>query len=241
MRIISPFKDYYDIGQSMGVDTSLVYDRVSKVVVPNNIYYESTLGDSRLELHHYEEDSIEVRGELLGFCGKAYPSISFGEGEELQRFFQAEPLKKVFDEILNTCPRNGYWMKMRHGPGDYFKIEGQKSPGYSLDLKRLEGFFDPQRFQNSEFKESFHRCSAPVFWIGWNENAKKEVFEVNPFLKPFRFFELVDSYTAFQEISMFLGGVLSSAENKMIVLDDEMKLYKHGFDEKSFKKSKQKR
>ena len=58
-------------------------------------------------------------------------------------------------------------------------------------------------------------------------------------LKDVQFYRVMDAYAAFQEISMWVGGVLSSIGNPMVqITDDRVKAAKHGFDETSFRRAK---
>ena len=64
---------------------------------------------------------------------------------------------------------------------------------------------------------------------------------LNPRLKRFEFYKVFDSYGAFQEIHMFLSGVLGNTEKKTVGVSDIHRLEAHGFDRKtSFRKEKQK-
>jgi hypothetical protein len=53
------------------------------------------------------------------------------------------------------------------------------------------------------------------------------------------FAKVVDPYAAFQELSMWVGGVLPKPGNPMVeIVDDKIKLAKHGFDKWTFRKKK---
>lgn len=49
-------------------------------------------------------------------------------------------------------------------------------------------------------------------------------------LKDVGFFRILDPWSAWQEISMFVGGVLPAHGNTMVAIDDRVRLEKHGFD-----------
>ena len=60
---------------------------------------------------------------------------------------------------------------------------------------------------------------------------------VDPCLKDFHFNKVIDAYTAFQEIDMFLGGVLGDASDPPSPMTDRDKIVSHGMDLKwSFRK-----
>lgn len=54
------------------------------------------------------------------------------------------------------------------------------------------------------------------------------------------FGKIMDPYQVFQEISMWIGGVLPKTEQPMYQLSDKEKIDKHGFDKWSFRKMPQK-
>jgi hypothetical protein len=67
------------------------------------------------------------------------------------------------------------------------------------------------------------------------------VWHVNaPNLKDAQFAKVFDPYMAFQEIALWVGGILSGTENPIVqITDDLVKIEKHGFDKKlSFRKAK---
>lgn len=57
-------------------------------------------------------------------------------------------------------------------------------------------------------------------------------------LKEIGFYKIIDAFTAFQEISMWVGGVLPASSNKMVEISNSDKIHKHGFDKFSFRKAK---
>jgi len=76
----------------------------------------------------------------------------------------------------------------------------------------------------------FYHKSPVVLFIG-------EYRIVDPCLKDFHFNKVIDAYTAFQEIDMFLGGVLGDASDPPSPMTDRDKIVSHGMDLKwSFRK-----
>jgi len=66
-------------------------------------------------------------------------------------------------------------------------------------------------------------------------------FFINPVLKDYEFYKIFDSYQAFQEIQMFISGVLGSKEKDIIMIEDKYKIASHGFDKWSFRKEPEKK
>ena len=54
--------------------------------------------------------------------------------------------------------------------------------------------------------------------------------EFNGELKKIEFYRVMDAYTLWQELSMYIDGCLSSPGNKMIEIEDKYKIEGHGFD-----------
>jgi hypothetical protein len=71
--------------------------------------------------------------------------------------------------------------------------------------------------------------------IEWHCNSAEKDWS----LKEYDFPRVMDPFTLFQELSMFVGGVLPRNPNPMVeITDDKVKVAKHGFDKWSFRKHK---
>ncbi len=55
---------------------------------------------------------------------------------------------------------------------------------------------------------------------------------INNKLSDYDFYKVLDPYSAFQELEMWMQGVLSYPQNIMIEVEDKSKIEKHGFDKK---------
>ena len=72
---------------------------------------------------------------------------------------------------------------------------------------------------------------------GYNNHKPK--FFLNPLLKDYEFYKMFDTFQAFQEVSMFMGGVLGAGEKEITVVADKYKIAQHGFNKFSFRKDKE--
>lgn len=251
MRIISKFRDYYDIGLSYGIDEALVYVRetkdgphlsipkADKIIksMPWGLMRNSTL------LNGY------ISPGLLGFCGRLYPIYMGGhylrEGylngnqdwlykypmfctsKQLRRFIDTQISEKSTHkqncEILKDCLELDIGLKDRHRwlkrPLTYRAMDefGVESTPIELDI--------------------FHKLGTPLFiYKEFNKRTSDSNIILNPCLKDIGFASIIDPNTAFQEISMFLGGVLSRNENLPPTTGgDEVLLKAKGFDNQSFR------
>lgn len=167
------------------------------------------------------------------FCGKRYNGIRVSaHGLEKEWFFWDYAR---FNEFLTE---HGHYMNT------------QKDTSSSW-----ERWYGSARFRNEAYFGVKDLSPAEVDWLIANRvtiltnDANTRVFDLNSEntwrvngdnLKDLHFFKIVDAYTAFQEIEMWIGGVLPAQGNPMVVItDDKVKAEKHGFDRWSFRKMKE--
>lgn len=80
-------------------------------------------------------------------------------------------------------------------------------------------------------------CAVSMFHI---VNNKVKLI-INPKLSDFEFFNRLDAFSCYQQIEMFINGVLAPKEKESQPLTDKEKIQQYGFDIKSsFRKEKQK-
>jgi hypothetical protein len=64
---------------------------------------------------------------------------------------------------------------------------------------------------------------------------------LNPSLKSLEFFRRMGAQEVFQELEMYLGGVLAPENRPMVAIEDKYRIAQHGFDRNSFRRPPQKR
>ena len=87
------------------------------------------------------------------------------------------------------------------------------------------------------FDECLRKLETPCFSIesGLLEPWYKTTLIVNPTLRSYQFFKVIDPFTAYQELSMFLGNNLVTQKDPNPPISDVDKRDTHGFNEWSFK------
>lgn len=222
-------KDYYDgVAGTVGIDKTIVYERHPiefNIRETNNIpdvfKYKRTYdwkNPFRL-LNHIRT----IRSEydygyfIVGFCGKSY--IGFKQIKKSKQLLNNNKLEYVPESVFITYDLNEFI-------NVYEKTQkrelGDDVVNYYNDIKNINAL------------EINRQYNTPI-WI-----YEKEHFYVNPKLSDFDFYKVFDAFTAFQEISMFIGGVLGNKEKDVIQVSDKNKIEQHGFDYKwSFRKEKQ--
>lgn len=236
MYIISKFKDYYDSALGVtGVDKSIVYDRknieIENKEIPLEAYKplisETLWGYEHqhiLHLNKNERRYKDVEYFLVGFCGKYYLGFKFyylAENDPLKRYeidfkYDLDEVRKHLD--LGTHKKFSW---KRHG--DHFESLVKAVNEYDSDV-------------------IFRKYNTPCFVYHYATKLSKstrvgrKLLTINPNLKEFEFAKAVDPFTAFQEIQMYISGVLGINEKEVIVVSDKDRIAAHGFDKWSFRK-----
>jgi len=244
MRLISSFKDYYDAVQGTDLDRSVVYVRETKQLEGwGNCFGRFRLyRDNSRSILNTARSDYRIDGALVAFCGRAYPAIVFdpvhltsdrGDKltqhvcyslEQIDKFVETYQSKKYLEEVyLNE---NKYHTETRRSIDGYFTREQE-------DLDRNQNIVLEYQLK--------HRC--PVFVDRLSREIGKEnerVTILNPNLKQYQFFKIFDTYSAFQEIRMFMNN-LAFPEKQIPEVSDEDLLTAKGFDKFSFRKDKSKK
>lgn len=230
MRILSKFHDYYDSALKLGEDKDTIYLRERREVPVNRKQSESLpVVEFRNADIGYVKSILfnkNISFFYLGFCGKIYPAIRiFGNLNDSAKTLYS------FDDYKKFCEDNQLNVKFDTSKKN---IRRYWSWGFSFgDSVRVKSFFESSQLQSLD--RVFFEQNAPVFIYEEVINREKQIV-VNPSLKDLNFFTVKDSYTTYQELFMFIGGVLRKPEREMVKISDKDNLEKHGFDKWSFRK-----
>ncbi|MCP3921239.1 MAG: hypothetical protein GY714_01510 [Desulfobacterales bacterium] len=240
MRIISNFKDYYDIGLSEGHDKTIVYKRF----IEEETYQVSRFRPKNVKPFEFEKETSVLRHSLgfdyqwivIGFCGKVFLCLKLERSfvvhdgkknvNQIKTFhcYKAEQVTKVFRNYATKDELKSFFGKPR-----YIWRE-------SLRLSTMRNrFFD---WNNNKYEDVFIKMNAPIFVVDRVETKfRHDLIRLrsNVNLKYYQFYQVFCPYTTFQEISMFISGVLGVGDPDMIEISDEHKRDAKGFNEESFK------
>jgi hypothetical protein len=246
MYIISKSKDYYDSCASLGIDKTLIYKRdlitdentsvgediCEKFLTPSGMWdkYKTSIYASR---NAFGRRHLGLFLHIVGFCGKLYPLIQYRHevGSALtpiSEYFYTQDLDRLKalvekDDTLSMC----LTLDRYHGYGTKKKeSEWIRFTKAVHDLNEVE-YLDP-----------FVKYSVPVFIVGLvpHLESKKHMLLLNTTLKEQEFYRVKDPHTAWQEISMFLGGVIPRQVPETVEIKDKDRITGHGFDKWSFRK-----
>lgn len=220
MLIISKTHDYYDVvANSVGHDTSMRYIRTSKVISTDDSYTHSWTGLGP-EHHNANGDTV-----YIGFCGKVYYCLKVNVADRYEspryKFIYNQEDYDIQFPKKDIKLRRYKWVKYR--PKDVIT-------NWVVDSNHL-----------------FLEHHVPIWAMypeygtnRWGRSANLIKTEINANLNQFEFFRVFDPFSAYQEITMFLGG-MASPEKEIPHIDDKTMAEVKGFNKFSFRKDKSKK
>lgn len=216
MRIISKFHDYYDPIMQYDQDKSFVYNR--------NETGEQI--DGLTAFIPYSQYGFYLYQITIGFAGQIYPCIKvtfnhsgYNDVNINQHFYNA-------NDIIN-------FVRQKPPTRYYQKIHQSKWEDYRFDTF-VVGV--NKAFSNTNQYHQFF-AFAPIFSIyhrssNWNRSS----IVYNTSLKKFSFEKILDPYTAYQNLRMYIEG-MAQKPKPIPEIDDETMQSIKGFDHKySFRK-----
>lgn len=226
MLIISDFHDYYDSAIGFGgIDKSVVYNRKQIIASESSdvVLKYLNVGSSK----HFNIIPIKIRDNknvefykiyIIGFCGKLYMCIEIGYLDNKTEFiYDQDRIKTLFCD-------------------DLFLMKNKTTTSLIDELfKRIANYNDLtifRKYKASSFSISLCYYNSRKYSF---QNRNKSELIINPLLQKMKFQTIFEPFTAFQEIEMFLGGVIGSNENNIIEIEDKYRIESHGFDKWSFR------
>lgn len=260
MKLISKFRDYYDIGLSVGIDERIRYIRhTNEIKIPNieqieafkplvdflnltpSVGFTDKLGKgTKCQIEEVDYPMF------LFFCGKVYPMINM-QISASERLLVQLGYKEPYDNI--------YTEQSRKNLGLFYSIQAIRDElmkfnvDYDLDIRdtrfgnKMSALFDTKIPSKLIDDVHFH-FDSPIILIShadiWATSAlrsycdshQRKMATLNPCLLDLNFQSVIDPYTAFQELQMYISGVMGGESPKTIEIADKDKIAKKGFDAK---------
>jgi hypothetical protein len=229
MRIISKFHDYYDCIQATGQDQGLLYLREKEEV-------EGWIGPILRTGYSYRGYSTGFSFDdyVVGFCGRIYPlitALNIKAQEKARRddpkadlrvfCYTLEDMEKFIAENCTKQQQEKYYAK------------GYVSKSIGLQHRFMKEVFLACEQSGDGLRAKFEKKRCPLFVC--RRSGYKRMTEWNACLKDYQFMKVFDPYLAYQEISMFLGG-LATPEKVIPEMTDKDMVDIKGFNEWSFRK-----
>lgn len=241
MRIISKFKDYYDSAAGYGVDMTVVYERSSHTLPNWSIDPEQqqnvqqwkdivaacdaiTHSDRFRNIHRHSEHKVV----FVGIAGKIYVGLAL-------HYHMNDPKKELWKPIRynDQFAQMYVWKPENLNDAQLDAKARQYAWGDNEAATLREWFTANESARVVENIDLFTKYNMASFVAVRASNGTS--VEINPQLQGYGFQRMMDGFTAFQEISMFVTGVLAQKEQMTYVPTDKELLYARGHDDKSFK------
>lgn len=226
MRIISPFKDYYDAIQSYYRD-DLKFIREPKFLVQKgNSYSHGLFAPGKHRLY--------VDTEFIGFCGKVYHvlDVKIGYDKKHSYFYSAESFHKFFKENYEDIYEE-YEKNCLHKTVKWY---GNRGNPFHLSKKGIDRIFDPKVTAPPKLLlDNLHEPITHYYRNFYNDLQ----LDINCRLNRLEFFKVFSPQLAYQELYMFFANK-ASPEKEIPVVSDADLLEAKGFDRFSFRKDKKK-
>jgi hypothetical protein len=120
-----------------------------------------------------------------------------------------------------------------------------KKKGFALSPERYSWFLQRKTSDEDRLKSHFKviditdQCiehKLVIAFISGGSRFDTHAVELNGELKKHQFYKVLDPFTAYQELALYVDGQLSYPGNITIEIEDKYRIAAHGFDKHSFRK-----
>jgi hypothetical protein len=229
MKIISPFKDYYDsVGNSWHTDEPLFKRmQVEKTIIecPKAFTVVQNLNDFKSGVR-MPTPNYEFSRMIVFFCGRWYP---YWKGWSFPKTIYCDTVEGIISyyEVELAKPACSRYLRQ---DGEGFVKNAKYNGWTNWDRHNMQLFLERDRTVPAEV---FIEVGAPYFIMTRRE--REWVLTTNPILKEF-FPRHFDAYSCFQEVSMYLGNQLAQPDiAPLTVGSDKVIAAQKGFDDMSFR------
>lgn len=224
MRIISDFKDYYDSAAAYGVDMERVYARKARTEIIKTKDCSLITDMPRVDVlipargpGAIRSRSEKADGILLCVAGKLYPFYSRIVRPTYQNPYCLNSFQKEFsNDVSLCCYTDSSWFQDSYAAAEkWIKDNTGRDVSYINDMYKSPLVLihvDKQVTTHHHYKETEFNVI------------------VNPKLSDYNFAKVVDPYQMFQNISMYIDGVMSLSQEEAPKQTDKEKILSHGLD-----------
>lgn len=229
MRIISRFRDFYDCIQRAGQDRELLYLREPKTLEGALCLTTSLSGGAQ---------GCDLESGVVVFCERAYPFLVLGVDETRHRSRESHTYVCWSVDDLDTAMAASFRKRAVEEYRGTKLHRGYFDPSQlSFGRRAAEIFFAEAATVSAAARRLTEEHRTPVIVSRTRETfgTRGETI-INGELQSLEFMRVVDPFTAFQEIAMWLGAQAWPGNAIPAVSDIDMVAAK-GFDTKwSFRK-----
>jgi hypothetical protein len=238
MKLISKFKDYYDnvLNTLLREEDKLFYKREEELINDKFDYFDKLnkvydfKRSEKFIKNHKTKETINIYAYNLVFCGNLYNFTLFHIQSSFSETFK---IAKNFDEYKKLAEEHIENFKF---DTKYYWNENNNRFYHNTE-KSVRNFFDIKIENISAISNELKSYSFLYFTN--NRINGKNIYLNNPKLEYLHFEKIKDPYTAAQEVSQYINGVLSCVCTPEVKFTDKDILMAKGFDPKiSFRKEK---
>jgi hypothetical protein len=219
MRIVSSFHDYYDRALAHGHDDSLVFVRESQRLSSQDKGFASLVdllpGSTQRQSAGI---SVSIEPFLVVVGTKAYPGVAMNT--------QQKAAAVTTRMAYSADDFREYLVGLGLRPDD-------KAAGLFDRIGRAVTFLERAPLELPSGLTVEKRIALML--------VRNTSIVLNPSLKSLEFFRRMGAQEVFQELEMYLGGILAPENRPMVSIEDKYRIAQHGFDKHSFRRPPQKR
>lgn len=241
MRIISKFHDYYDSAMAYGQDQTVVFSRATTEFPVDDAIVQRFNSEMTFHYRNNKLNEMHLKSVFICIAGKTYRAIKatiWGKDPlgllSHSHDPETEPVAERFFYDLET---------LKEFLGGYkFQVNLNEYSWQREQEPMIDAFLQKQGTDENEAWLIENRLLVFMFMASkqWHGSIHAKVQDhiayENPCLKDVEFYKVLDSFTAYQELDMFISGTLPQSTAMPIEIADKDKIPQHGFDKWSFRK-----
>lgn len=249
--------DYYDGAQSLGTDESVKFIRSAEIMdrnefsqialnkaiqqtplkelIENNSLYSFECGIQIKTAKYWQRNSLWTELILVGVAGKVYLGFAISSEEK-----DIAQLAQGYTHIPN--PTYCWSEQQLNEFGERHKI--QIAPMRTANTLQISDFYKYNGTEFAPVRDCMIEHKISVFTLGATcsgyqpQEKWQSIYCVinGDNLKYAQFHKCLDTYSIYQELAMWNGGILAAPETPMVTISEKIKVKQHGFDKWSFRK-----
>jgi len=234
MKIVSNFHDYYDSVMAHGQDHSVVWvrkeleydtqrDSTPKLITELSNEINKAVGEDVISaVNRYDRiyrHWLRLTPFTIVFCGKTYNGVTVMCSSPLivKTFYSFDKL----NECLVDMTKGVELVSNKYSVGGMLEWGSKRT---------VKDYFNVVQNINQDWLIANKVTCA--LQLHSNHHTKCDTVIVNPCLNSYEFYKVMDSFSAYQELDMWLSGTLAFPQNIMIEIEDKYRIEAHGFDTK---------
>jgi hypothetical protein len=225
---------------SYGQDQTVVFTRNSEEMEVNKDMKSRFASTQLFFLRGNKKHKMLMSHVQIGFCGKTYRAIEVqifdsNESVPVHSFEVANPVEVKYCYDIETLREFLAGYKFQINMNEY---------SWQPELEPVIKNFLKRQGTEENMEWLIENKIAIMIYYGyeaWRGSGrflvkKQDTAVLNPVLKDVEFYKVLDSFTAYQELDMFISGTLPQSTAMPIEIADKDKIPQHGFDKWSFRK-----